>query len=141
MPKPDSRIPVKEIYDAFQAWVVAKYGYKMWNGIGHRQVYAALKSSQDYQYVRFREGFCLKGIAYRPSKEKETKEKETTEVPSKAIETTEVPPKEVEIIPTELGTTELGPSTVYLNIVSDRPTGKYLPKPPSIILPTLGRRE
>lgn len=131
MPKPDNRIPVKEIYDAFQAWVVAKYGYKTWNEIGQRQIYAALKSSQDYQYVRFREGYCLKGIAYRPKPK-----------------VSEQPLMESE--PEETETNSIEPSVIYLNVFPKTksvdnqiiPPIKYIiPKPPPIVLPTFGRKE
>jgi hypothetical protein len=60
--KPDNRIPVKDIYEDFRIWVIAKFGTSIWNNITQRQVYAALKEFPDYGYIRYKEGFCLKGI-------------------------------------------------------------------------------
>lgn len=65
MPKPDSRITVKEIYEDFRAWMIGKYGAAAWNSIPQRQVYSSLKQFPDYAYVRYREGYCLKGITYK----------------------------------------------------------------------------
>src|SRR4051812_43929177 len=62
--KPDNRITVKEIYEDFRVWIIVKFGISLWNNITQRQVYAALKELPNYAYVRYREGFCLKGIAY-----------------------------------------------------------------------------
>src|SRR3990170_2845201 len=67
-PKPDSRLPVKDIYEDFRAWIIGKYGISKWNNITQRQVYSALKELQDYAYVRYREGYSLKGIAYKSNK-------------------------------------------------------------------------
>lgn len=69
--KPDSRIPVKEIYEDFRAWVIAKSGVIIWNTVSQKQVYTALKENPLYTYVRFREGYCLKGITYKPKNEVE----------------------------------------------------------------------
>lgn len=66
--KPDSRITVKEIYEDFRAWIIAKFGISVWNNITQRQVYAGLKELPNYAYVRYREGYCLKGIAYKSDK-------------------------------------------------------------------------
>jgi len=63
--KLDNRITVKEIYEDFRAWIIIKYGISTWNNIGQRQVYASLKTLPDYPYIRFKEGYCLKGISYR----------------------------------------------------------------------------
>ena len=63
--KPDNRITAKDIYDDFRAWVIGKHGTAAWNNITQRQVYAALKGLPDYAYIRFREGYCLKGIGYK----------------------------------------------------------------------------
>ena len=60
--KLDNRIPVKDIYEDFRVWVIAKFGNSIWNNITQRQVYAALKEFPDYGYIRYKEGFCLKGI-------------------------------------------------------------------------------
>ena len=62
---PDSRLPVKVIYRDFKEWIIGKYDMAMWNTIPQRKVYALLKQLHEYPYVRFKEGFCLKGIAYR----------------------------------------------------------------------------
>lgn len=66
--KPDSRLTVKEIYEDFRAWIIRKYDTKTWNKISQRQVYTALKYLSEYSYVRYKEGYCLKGIAYREEK-------------------------------------------------------------------------
>jgi hypothetical protein len=155
MPKPDSRITIKEIYEAFQAWVVAKYGYQAWNEIGQRQVYAALKSSQDYQYVRFREGYCLKGIAYRD------KPVTTTFVPPKLIDIARQKSPPTEIAPTESAAPKPALTYLTLNIVASDsqilspetpeiietrvteeivPPRYIIPRPLSIVVPNLGRR-
>lgn len=85
--KPDNRITVKEIYEDFRAWIIAKFGISIWNNITQRQVYAALKELPNYAYVRYREGFCLKGIAYKP----DAKETKTTQL-NPIIDTKEVSP-------------------------------------------------
>lgn len=66
--KPDSRLTVKDIYEDFRRWIIEKYDIKTWNKISQRQVYIALKGFPEYPYVRFKEGFCLKGITYRQNK-------------------------------------------------------------------------
>jgi hypothetical protein len=66
--KPDSRLTVKEVYEDFREWIIVKYDMKTWNKISQRQVYTALKQLFEYPYVRFKEGFCLKGIARRDEK-------------------------------------------------------------------------
>lgn len=67
--KPDSRLPVKDIYEDFRAWVIGKQGAPAWNNISQKQVYTALKQLPFYAYVRYREGYCLKGIAYKLKEE------------------------------------------------------------------------
>lgn len=59
----DSKLPVKEIYDDFREWIVEKYGIPMWNTMSQRIIYKDLKQMNDYPYIRYKEGFCLKGIA------------------------------------------------------------------------------
>ena len=66
--KPDSRLTVKDIYEDFRAWIIGKYDMATWNKISQRQVYTALKGLPEYPYVRFKEGYCLKGIIYRQDK-------------------------------------------------------------------------
>ena len=61
----DSRLTVKDIYNDFKEWVIKKHDITTWNKISRRQVYDALKNLPDYQYVRFKEGYCLKGLSYR----------------------------------------------------------------------------
>lgn len=65
---PDSRITAKEIYEDFRAWIMDKFGISVWNKITQRQIYARLKELPNYAYVRYREGYCLKGIAYKSDK-------------------------------------------------------------------------
>ena len=65
---PDSRLPVKVIYQDFKEWIIGKYDMAMWNTIPQRKVYSLLKELHEYPYVRFKEGFCLKGIGYRKEK-------------------------------------------------------------------------
>ena len=71
MVKPDSRLPVKDIYEDFRAWMVGKYGPLTWSNISQKQIYGALKESPLYAYARFREGYCLKGIAYKLEQKEE----------------------------------------------------------------------
>lgn len=66
---PDTRLPVKSIYDDFRAWLIAKLGAAVWNKINSKQVYSALKNFPPYVYARFREGYCLKGITYKSKDE------------------------------------------------------------------------
>ena len=80
--KPDSRLTVKDIYEDFRAWVICKYGTSAWNNISQRQVYAALKDMPGYAYVRYREGYCLKGISYKQSRESIISVKEVNIMPS-----------------------------------------------------------
>lgn len=63
--KPDNRLTVKEIYENFRDWFIEKYDIAAWNNITQRQVYTALKCLPNYNYVRYREGYCLKGIAHK----------------------------------------------------------------------------
>lgn len=63
--KLDSRLTVKDIYEDFRVWIIEKFGIPAWNNVTQRQVYAALKELPDYAYVRYREGYCLKGISYK----------------------------------------------------------------------------
>ena len=117
--KPDSRLTVKEIYEDFRVWIIEKYDITTWNRISQRQVYAALKQLPEYPYVRFKEGYCLKGITRR--------EKEN--------------PKE-EIVP-EVEKVQY----LTLNILQVAPTTddsikviNICPRIQGVILPTLGRK-
>lgn len=97
--KPDNRIPVKEIYDDFRLWIIVKFGISVWNNITQRQVYTALKEFPDYAYVRYREGFCLKGISkiVKPEPTKITLQHSPSE--TQAVIPKEIKPITLNIIP------------------------------------------
>lgn len=116
--KPDSRLTVKEIYEDFRAWFIGKYDIIAWNKISQRQVYAALKNFAEYPYVRFKEGFCLKGITYR--QERNSRKEET-------IVSDTRPYLMLNIIPTVLPATEI--------IVKQT---NICPRIQGVILPTVG---
>lgn len=117
--KPDSRLTVKEIYEDFRAWVIGKYGMSTWNKISQRQVYSSLKTLPEYPYIRYKEGYCLKGISYRsvppnkiplnisPVLETKQEQEETTQDNTKA-------PRSPQVIPAK------GPY-LTLNIVAPQP--------------------
>jgi hypothetical protein len=65
--KPDNRLTVKQIYEDFREWVIVKFGISVWNNITKRQVYSALKQMSEYKYIRYKDGYCLRGIGYRPT--------------------------------------------------------------------------
>lgn len=62
----DSRLSIKTIYEDFKNWVISKLGSPIWNKISKKEIYDALKNCAQYAYVRYREGYCLRGITYKP---------------------------------------------------------------------------
>lgn len=68
----DSRIPVKLIYEDFRSWFLKKYDITAWSKLTSRQIYAELKILEKYPYVRYKEGYCLKGITYKTSSDNKT---------------------------------------------------------------------
>ena len=70
---PEARVPAKNIYNDFKEWVIGKHGISIWNKIQQRQIYTALKNLSEYAYIRYKEGYCLKGISYKPKRIEESK--------------------------------------------------------------------
>ena len=128
--KPDLRLTVKEIYEDFRIWIIGKYDITTWNKISQRQVYAALKNFPEYPYVRFKEGFCLKGITYRQEK---NPRKEDTVVPdTKPYLMLNIIHPQAE---TETLFPDISPPTEIIELVKQT---NICPKIQGVILPTLG---
>jgi hypothetical protein len=124
MAKPDSRIPAKEIYEDFRAWVIGNKGMPMWNNISQKEVYDAMRSLPIYAYARFREGNCLKGIAYKVPKLKEDIFGETA--------------------PQTYLTLEIARPAVQPTLTLAILTDKYkstAPRVPHIVIPAIGRKD
>lgn len=62
IPEADKRLTIKEIYEDFRKWIINKHGLKRWNEISKKQFYTEMKGLSEYSYVRYKEGYCLKGI-------------------------------------------------------------------------------
>ncbi len=62
------RVLVKEICNMFFIWLKENYGRDVCNNIGLNQVYSILRNLPEYSYVRYKEGYWLKGIDYKPRK-------------------------------------------------------------------------
>jgi hypothetical protein len=150
IPKPDNRLTVKEIYEDFRAWIIGKYGVSAWNNITQRQVYAALKSLPDYVYIRYKEGYCLKGITYKSNKlTKINTENNPIDVNNNKIE---LPPEINNTIenPIEINKVEI-PKQQYITLnitrvvtgdinseLKNRQIAPRAPRVPQIVFPTIG---
>jgi len=64
---PDNKIAVKDIYEKFKTWIIENFGVSEWVKFTQRQIYTYLKKLPDYSYVRYRNGYYLKGIQYKIS--------------------------------------------------------------------------
>jgi len=127
--KPDSRLTVKDIYEDFRRWIIEKYDIKTWNKISQRQVYIALKDFPEYPYIRFKEGFCLKGITYRRNKNYHEDEDVIPEVqvrPYLTLNILDQPPN---------------PNTMVISSNELIKVQHICPRMQGVILPTLGHKK
>jgi len=128
--KPDSRLTVRDIYDDFKVWIIKKYDITTWNKISQRQVYDALKKFPEYPYVRFKEGYCLKGITYRsekiPIKEQQQNKMDSSVQPTPLYLT-------LNIIDSPVITNVQSPDLIKITTVC--------PRIPGVIFPTFGQRK
>ncbi|CAH6420737.1 Hypothetical protein HVR_LOCUS1275 [uncultured virus] len=124
--KPDNRLTVKEIYEDFRAWVIGKYGIVTWNKISQRQVYSALKELPEYSYMRFKEGYCLKGISYKEEKSPNLSPRENlNQVPNE--NQNQVPNENLDQIINEnldqiINENSAQPTYLILNVLQTNPT-------------------
>jgi len=125
--KPDSKLTVKAIYQDFRNWIIDKYGISVWNNINQRDIYAALKILPDYAYVRYKEGYCLKGIAYKSVPEN---------IPSSENIQSQYLELNIMHNPTSNDVkSQLSSITIELEDIKNK---QIIPKVPRVIIPTIG---
>lgn len=130
--KPDGRVSIANIYDDFRDWIIARYGNIIWNNITKRQVYDALKTLPNYKYVRYSDGYYLRGIAYRF----DVLQPQTFPNINHTIPNVDHP---VPIVTQTTGTNDGQGLTLNISLdIRNRQTAP--PQMPQFILPAIGRR-